>query len=175
MGNQSRPDIFDLGIKTRGRLYEAVEEIDERVGIYTDKMEGSGEVFEGRVEGTVTGENVRVIKEVDLEEVKAALKRRHDEGFRSVAVVFMHSYLYPAHEVAVGEICADIGYSQITLSHQTTRMVKIVPRGQTSVASAYLTPSITEYLEGFKEGFGEVRLDEPLSESKTLNTAYQRN
>ncbi|GMH55558.1 hypothetical protein TrRE_jg3563 [Triparma retinervis] len=154
VGNQSRPDIFDLTITKRSNLYEASEEIDERVAMLTDKMKAQeGQDWEGEVKETVTGETVRVIRPVDVPKVREILQKHYDNGVRSVAVVLMHSYLYPDHEVAVGEVCREVGYTQVTLSHETSRMVKLVPRGQTTVASAYLTPSITDYLKGFKKGF----------------------
>lgn len=88
-----------------------------------------------------------------------------DKGIKSLAIVFLHSYVYPEHEKMVGEIAKSMGcFSEISLSHEVMSMVKLVPRGHTACAAAYLTPKITEYLAGFTKGFDDglmtnVRLD----------------
>jgi 5-oxoprolinase (ATP-hydrolysing) len=88
-----------------------------------------------------------------------------DKGIKSLAVVFLHSYVYPEHEKLVGEIAKSMNcFSEISLSHEVMSMVKLVPRGHTACAAAYLTPKITEYLAGFTRGFDDglmtnVRLD----------------
>lgn len=182
IGNQSRPKIFDLNIRRPPPLYSTVIEVDERVTLvgYTsdpkaeehavqfDKdgnitrgyrgkgwdgkslAEGPGEVVRG-----LSGEAVRILQKPDLEAVKKDLQKLYDEGYRSLAVVLCHSYTYPEHELAVGEVAKSVGFRQISLSSQLLPMIKMVPRGVSSTADAYLTPILKNYLDGFFSGFDE--------------------
>ena len=68
------------------------------------------------------------------------LRAAYGEGFRSVAVVCMHGYRYPAHEARIGEIARDAGFTQVSLSHATSPLMKLVSRGDTTVVDAYLSP-----------------------------------
>ena len=83
------------------------------------------------------------------------IKNIHKKGFRSVAVVFLHSYAFKEHECQVGEIARDIGFNQISLSHEVMPMVKMVARGDTTTVDAYLTPHIRNYLDSFRSGFSD--------------------
>lgn len=74
-------------------------------------------------------------------------------GIRSIAVALAHSYIYPFHEEQIGRIAEELKFSQISLSSHIMPMIKLVPRGLTVTADAYLTPCIKKYIEGFKEGF----------------------
>jgi 5-oxoprolinase (ATP-hydrolysing) len=86
--------------------------------------------------------------------VRGELQRLKVEGgFDSVAVVLMHSYACPESELQIGDIARELGYSQVSLSHQIMRRVKLVKRGQTCCVDAYLNPHIYRYITGFKEGF----------------------
>lgn len=76
-------------------------------------------------------------------------------GYRSIAIVFVHSYTFPAHEQLVAELAREIGFSHISVSSQLLPMIKMVPRGVSSTADAYLTPILYEYLDGFFNGFDE--------------------
>lgn len=91
----------------------------------------------------------------DVEAVTAQLQALRDQGFNSVAVVLMHSYTYPEHEQTVGRIARSLGFSQVSLSSEVMPMVKIVSRGFTATADAYLTPHIVRYLQGFSSGFDD--------------------
>ncbi len=101
----------------------------------------------------------------DADAVRTSLRKLANKGIKSLAVVFLHSYVYPEHEKMVGEIAKSMNcFSEISLSHEVMSMVKLVPRGHTACAAAYLTPKITEYLAGFTKGFDDglmtsVRLD----------------
>ena len=77
----------------------------------------------------------------------------YDSGIRSLAVVLMHSYLHPGHEERVGDIARDIGFEHVSLSSKVMQMSRIVPRGYTACADAYLTPCIKRYLKSFASGF----------------------
>lgn len=91
----------------------------------------------------------------DLELVKKDLQRLHKEGYRSLAICFVHSYTYPDHELAVGDLARSIGFTQISISSQLLPMIKMVPRGISCTADAYLTPILRDYLDGFFGGFDE--------------------
>lgn len=139
IGNQSRPNIFDLEIKCPDVLYEEVIEVEERVCL---AQEGAAPIKEGRLVRGVTGEEVEVVEELNADKLREDLKKKFDMGYRSAAVMLLHSYTFPAHEQEVGRLCREIGYTQVSLSSEIMPMVKAVPRGFTSCADAYLTPSI---------------------------------
>ena len=92
---------------------------------------------------------------VDEASVKRDLEALHSQGYRSLAIVFVHSYTYPVHELLVGRLARDVGFEQISISSQLIPMIKMVPRGVSSTADAYLTPILMEYLDGFFKGFDE--------------------
>ncbi len=74
-------------------------------------------------------------------------------GIESVAICFMHAFTYPDHEKQIETLCKTMGFKNITLSSQTSPMIKIVPRGTSTTADAYLTPGIKTYLNSFFSGF----------------------
>lgn len=88
---------------------------------------------------------------------KEKLQEIYDEGYRSIAVCLMHSYTFRDHELAVGRLAAEIGFPHISLSAELSPVVRIVPRGNSSTADAYLTPEIKRYLSGFEDGFEDLR------------------
>ena len=149
IGNQSRPNIFDLEIKCPGVLYEHVVEVDERVALVQEKSASLG----GDVVTGVTGEQVEVVKPIDLAALRRDLSECLDKGIKAVAVMLLHSYTFRAHERAIGDLCKELGFTQVSLSSEVMPMVKAVPRGLTSCADAYLNPSIQRYLTTFKVGF----------------------
>ncbi|THG95160.1 hypothetical protein EW026_g6445 [Hermanssonia centrifuga] len=182
IGNQSRPKIFDLNIRRPAPLYSAVVEVDERVtlvgytsdpkaeahavqfnedGTITRGYRGAGWDGEGLAEGPgevvkgISGEAVRIMKKPDLDSVKKDLEKLYDDGYRSIAIVLCHSYTFPAHELQIGHIARAIGFSQVSESSQLLPMIKMVPRGVSSTADAYLTPILKQYLDGFFHGFDE--------------------
>lgn len=182
IGNQSRPKIFDLNIRRPPPLYSTVVEVDERVTLvgYTSdpkseehkvlfdsdgkvargyrgkgwdgegEAEGPGEVVQG-----ISGEAVRILQKPVESSVREDLKKLYDSGYRSLAVVLAHSYTFPDHEILLGKIASDIGFTQVSLSSQLLPMIKMVPRGVSSTADAYLTPILRAYLDGFFKGFDE--------------------
>eukprot|EP00980_Cylindrotheca_fusiformis_P021998 scaffold8869_cov136-Cylindrotheca_fusiformis.AAC.4 len=152
IGNQSRPDIFDLSCRTPTLLYEKVVEVDERVMLAAFCPANVVGKFE-KVVG-LTKEAVLVEKTPNLVEVRKQLEEVRDAGITSLAIAFLHSYTYAGHEVLVGKVAKDMGcFSQISMSHEVMPMIKLVGRGHTSCAAAYLTPKITAYLAGFQKGF----------------------
>ncbi|XP_022818304.1 5-oxoprolinase [Spodoptera litura] len=154
IGNQARPHIFQLDIKRPGVLYTEVIEVDCRVIPALEdrcQMDKSGKNWK-EVVGT-TGEKMLVVKDLEEEKVKKDLQALKQKGIESIAVVLAHSYTYHDHEIRIGKIADEIGFKQVSLSHAITSMVRIVPRGFTASADAYLTPHIREYVRGFADGF----------------------
>jgi 5-oxoprolinase (ATP-hydrolysing) len=153
IGNQSRPKIFDLVINKPSLLYSSVIEIEERVQLLKSEPE---QQHLNNVRRGVSGEFVRILQEPDYEKVRSILEQLHrEEKIDSVAVVFLHSYTFHDHELKVGQIAKEIGFSSISLSHQIMPMVRAVPRGHTTCVDAYLTPIIRQYVQHFCEGFAD--------------------
>ncbi|KAI7519769.1 Uncharacterized protein KC331_g20542, partial [Hortaea werneckii] len=165
IGNQSRPKLFDLTIVRPDVLYEDVVEVDERVTIEDYQqdpwreqsvsktltaLDTDPQLVRGR-----SNEIVRVLKTTDSEAVRADLQSLFDNGYRSLAVCFAHSYTYSDHELLVQKLAREIGFPQISLSSQLLPMIKMTSRGASSTADAYLTPVIRRYVEGFRKGFSD--------------------
>ncbi len=90
---------------------------------------------------------------VDPAKIKRQLLDVFEKGITSLAVVLNHSYACPDHEIQIGRIANEIGFKHITLSHEAMPMVRVVARGYTACAEAYLTPHVERYLDSFKKGF----------------------
>ncbi len=121
---QNRPRIFDRSIVLPELLYSAVVQAQERVSAH--------------------GEVIQRLNEVLLKE---ELQAQYRSGLRSVAIVFMHGYRYTAHELAAKRIAQEIGFTQISTSHETSPMMKFVSRGDTTVVDAYLSPILSRYVQ----------------------------
>ncbi|KAG5247334.1 hypothetical protein OIU78_000665 [Salix suchowensis] len=152
IGNQARPNIFDLTVSKPSNLYEEVIEVDERVQLVAG--DGGDDGLGSMVKG-VSGELVRVVKPVDEQGLKPLLKGLLERGISCLAVVLMHSYTFPQHELAVEKLALGLGFRHVSLSSSLTPMVRAVPRGLTASVDAYLTPVIKEYLSGFMSKFDE--------------------
>lgn len=151
IGNQARPEIFDLTVSKPSNLYEEVIEVDERVELVIDsEKEGQDSLVEG-----VSGEFVRVVRPIDENALKPMLNGLLEKGISCLAVVLMHSYTFPQHELAVEKLASSLGFRHVSLSSALTPMVRAVPRGLTASVDAYLTPVIKEYLSGFISKFDE--------------------
>lgn len=163
IGNQSRPNIFDLGIRKPDVLYKTVVEIDERVTLedYAEdperhetkakSIEEAGE--DAQLVRGISGEAVRILKRADHEQIRKQLQEVYDSGLRSIAVCLMHGYTYTQHEALIGKIAKEIGFEHVSLSHELMPMIKLVPRATSVCADAYLTPAIRKYINGFQKGF----------------------
>jgi 5-oxoprolinase (ATP-hydrolysing) len=92
---------------------------------------------------------------LDLTKTKQQLQQLYDEGYQSISICLMHAYIYPEHENQIGKLAESIGFSHISLSNQVMPMVKIVPRGTSTTADAYLTPCIQKYIQSFVSGFDD--------------------
>ena len=120
---QNRPRIFDMEITLPELLYSEVVEIDERIGAHGD-----------------------VVKKLDEAATRNALNTAWNNGFRAIAIVFMHGYRFTQHEQKVADIAREIGFIQVSTSHQTSPLMKLVSRGDTTVVDAYLSPILRRYV-----------------------------
>uniref|UniRef100_A0A670IUD6 5-oxoprolinase, ATP-hydrolysing n=1 Tax=Podarcis muralis TaxID=64176 RepID=A0A670IUD6_PODMU len=154
IGNQARPHIFDLAVSMPDLLYEAVLEVDERLVLHREgcQLYGSAPKVTG---GSLTGESLVVHRPLDLDALRGQLEGLLAQGIRSLAVVLLHSYMWPEHESQVGHLAKELGFQQVSLSSQVMPMVRAVPRGYTACADAYLTPCIHRYLSSFRDGFAQ--------------------
>ncbi|KAI1102515.1 Hydantoinase B/oxoprolinase-domain-containing protein [Jackrogersella minutella] len=161
IGNQSRPKLFDMAINKPDVLYSKVIEVAERVTLeaWTERktfvpinLKADPALVQG-----ITGEAVRILEPLDIEPTRRALQEVYDEGYRSIAICLMHSYTFRDHELAVGKLAQEIGFTHISLSSELSPTIKIVPRGNSSTADAYLTPEIKRYIKGFESGFQDLR------------------
>jgi 5-oxoprolinase (ATP-hydrolysing) len=121
---QNRPRLFDRQIVLPELLYSAVVEAQERV--------------------SVDGEVLQALDEAHL---RTQLANAHAEGVRSVAIVFMHGWRHTAHELAAARLAREVGFTQVSTSHQTSPMMKLVSRGDTTVVDAYLSPILGRYVD----------------------------
>ena len=131
IGTQERPQIFARQIVRPAPLYAEVIAIDERV--------------------TAEGEILRPLNE---SAARAALQAAYDSGLRAVAIVLMHGWCHTAHEAALARIARDIGFQQISTSHQVSPTIRLIARGDTSVADAYLSPVLRRYVGGLEAKLG---------------------
>ena len=157
IGNQARPNIFDLKIEKPGALYETTVEVDERVRVLPKDVFGDEYLNDDpRVTtDTATGERALVETPLDLDALRPKLQKLKDEGVEALAVVLLHSYVYPDHEKQIGHLASELGFEQVSLSSQLVPMVRAVPRGHTACVDAYLTPKTREYLRVFLAGFDD--------------------
>ena len=132
---QNRPRLFDLHIKLPELLHERVIEVDERVNAH-------GEVL------------------IPLDEAPVRLEMQHayDDGIRAVAILLMHGYRYTKNEATLEAIAREIGFSQISVSHKVSPLMKLVGRGDTTVLDAYLSPVLRRYVDQVAAATGDARL-----------------
>ena len=123
IGYQARPKIFAKHIIKPDMLYERVVEVDERV----------------RADGTVE-------RELDLDAVRGELERAKADGIDAVAVVLMHAYRYSDHERRVAALARELGFPQVSASHEVSPLIKLVGRGDTTVVDSYLSPILRRYV-----------------------------
>ncbi|HCE09494.1 MAG TPA: 5-oxoprolinase, partial [Oxalobacteraceae bacterium] len=132
---QNRPRLFDRHIVLPELLYDKVVEVEERLGAHGD-----------------------VITPLDQAQVRRELGALHAQGLRSVAIVLMHGYRFTQHEETIAGIAAEIGFTQISVSHKVSPMMKLVSRGDTTVVDAYLSPILRRYVDQVASQMDGVRL-----------------
>jgi len=135
IGTQHRPRLFDLNIQRAPMLYACVVEVPERV------------LADGEVQTAL-----------DEDETRRRLTTAYEEGYRSIAVVLMHGYRYPDHERRVAHIAVELGFTQISVSHDVSALMGLIGRGDTTVADAYLSPVLRRYVDGVSRAVSGTRL-----------------
>ena len=148
IGYQNRPDIFARHIVLPSMLYESVIEIDERFDAKGNEL-----------------------KPVDEQQVKQDLQAAYNTGIKCCAIVLMHGYRYPQHELAVAEIAREVGFAQISISHQVSPLIKLVSRGDTTVVDAYLTPILRRYIDRLASQLPDTQLMFMKSDGGLVNAA----
>ncbi|MFC8286995.1 hydantoinase B/oxoprolinase family protein [Streptomyces cyaneofuscatus] len=132
---QNRPRLFDRHIVLPEAVHERVIEVPERID--------------------AEGHTVRAL---ELDAVREQLRAAHADGLRSAAVVLMHGYRHPAHERAVAEAAREAGFTQVSSSHEVSPLIRLVPRGDTTVVDAYLSPVLRRYVDEVAARLEGIRL-----------------
>jgi 5-oxoprolinase (ATP-hydrolysing) len=132
---QNRPKLFVRKIELPEMLYSDVLEVDERIGAHGD-----------------------VVKALDVNAAQSVMQQAFDTGIRAVAICLMHGYRFTQHEVALKKIAQHIGFTQISVSHEVSPLMKFVSRGDTTVVDAYLSPILRRYVNQVQAALGDVRL-----------------
>jgi 5-oxoprolinase (ATP-hydrolysing) len=135
IGNQARPRLFDLDIKLPSMLYERVAEIPGRVGVDGAEIEA-----------------------LDEDAAATALAAAKADGIEAVGILLIHAWKYPDMEKRLGDLAAAAGFTQISLSHIASPLLRLVPRGDTTVADAYLSPILRRYVDQVAAGLGNSQL-----------------
>ena len=131
IGYQNRPKLFAIDIQLPEMLYSDVIEIDER-------LDPQG----------------YIIKPLDEKNTETQLQKYFVNGYRTLAIALMHGYRYPEHEKKIAAIAQRIGFTQISISHQVSPLMKIIPRGDTTVLDAYLSPVLRRYVNQVESALG---------------------
>lgn len=143
IGNQSRPKIFDLRIIKRSPLYSRVIEVDERVVVTSaEELLASNTLPKAKIERAV---NHSIIRE-QLEAIKS-------EGFESIAISLMNSYILPENELEIENIAKEVGFKFISVSHKLSEKMGYLSRTSTTLLDAYLNPILRKYLDRLQEKF----------------------
>ncbi|HYD95051.1 MAG TPA: hydantoinase B/oxoprolinase family protein [Noviherbaspirillum sp.] len=132
---QNRPRLFDRHIVLPQLLYEKVVEVEERIDAHG-----------------------KVVTPLDEEQVRHELQALHAQGFRSAAIVLMHGYRHTRHEAAVERLAREAGFTQVSVSHKVSPLMKLVSRGDTTVVDAYLSPILRRYVDQVASQMEGVRL-----------------
>ncbi|MFI8517928.1 hydantoinase B/oxoprolinase family protein [Streptomyces sp. NPDC085481] len=132
---QNRPRLFDRHIVLPEAVYARVIEVPERVDAHGD-----------------------VVAPLDEDAVAASLAAAHRDGLRSAAVVLLHGYRHPAHETRVADLARAAGFTQVSCSHEVSPLIKLVPRGDTTVVDAYLSPILRRYVDEVARELAGIRL-----------------
>ena len=135
IGYQTRPKLFALNIELPEMLYSRVIEVEERIGARGD-----------------------LIRPLDEADTRAKLQAAFDDGLRACAIVFLHGYRFTDHKKRTAEIAREIGFTQVSTSHETSPLMKLVSRGDTTVVDAYLSPILRRYVDRVASELGDTRL-----------------
>ncbi len=124
IGNQARPRLFDLNVRLPALLHERVVEVGGRVGVDGGEIEA-----------------------LDETAARAGFAQAVADGIRACAIVLMHAWKYPAHEQRLAELATEAGFTQVSASHVASPLLRLIPRGDTTVVDAYLSPILRRYVD----------------------------
>ncbi|KAF2136504.1 uncharacterized protein K452DRAFT_322389 [Aplosporella prunicola CBS 121167] len=158
IGDQTRPKLFALDVRKAEALHHEVIEIDERATVEdydldpfpTDK---AAELTDPALIRTASGEIIRIIKPVDVNRTREQLHTLRKQGYSSLAICFMHSYLFPDHERIVADLAREEQFKYVTTSADTAPTIKYLRRSTSVCSEAYLYPIIQAYVQDFQSGF----------------------
>ena len=124
IGSQHRPDIFALDIQRPRPLYQRVLEIDERIAV-----------------------DGRIVRPLDIAAAREALQKLHAEGWRAVAIALLHGWQHTTHEQQLAAICNELGFDEVSVSHELVPLARYIPRANTTVLNAALAPVLRQYVQ----------------------------
>ncbi|KAI1387841.1 Hydantoinase B/oxoprolinase-domain-containing protein [Hypoxylon trugodes] len=157
IGYQARPKLFDLAISKPDVLYSEVVEVEERVTMEDstkDPIQGGINVeFDPALRVGQSGDIVRILKPLNIQSTRRSLQELFERGYRSICICLAHSYSFPDHENAIQDLAKEIGFTSISASASLIPMIKLISRGMSATADAYLTPEIKRYVSNFRHGF----------------------
>lgn len=158
IGYQSRPKLFDLAIKKPEVLYSEVVEVNERVTMEDSTKDpfqpGSVNVgADPALRVGRSGDIIRILEPLDAESTRKSLQTLRQKGYDSISICLAHSYSFPDHENAVRDMAQEMGFRSISASSSLIPMIKLISRGMSATADAYLTPEIKKYVANFRKGF----------------------
>lgn len=157
IGYQARPKLFDLAINKADVLYSEVVEVEERITLEDSAKDPFPEKINIDSDPCLkvghSGDVIRILKPLNVEKTRQSLRGLHQKGFRSICICLAHSYTYPHHEEMVRLIAEEEGFLSISVSSALLPMIKMISRGMSATADAYLTPEIKKYIKTFKSGF----------------------
>lgn len=166
IGYQSRPKLFDLDIRKPELLYDKVVEVSERITVeefdedVTKDSRPPLQEIPGVLAKGITGEILRIVRPLDEAEVREKLSQLRADGIDTLAICLAHSYIYPFHEQKIAEIAKEMGFTHVSTSSSVgANMIKMISRGSSASADAYLTPEIIRYVSGFAKVFADGNLD----------------
>ncbi|WKT50691.1 Hydantoinase B/oxoprolinase [Fusarium oxysporum f. sp. vasinfectum] len=158
IGDQSRPELFNLEIRKPTAIHSSVIEIDERVTIEDydlnpHKQKTVNIENDANLVKTPSGEVIRIFKRPDEIVVRQQLETLLEQGYTSLAVCFMHAYIFPDHEKMVARIAKKVGFQFVTISSETSPAINFLRRSNSTCSEAYLYPIIRRYINNFQAGF----------------------
>ncbi|KAI5866531.1 Hydantoinase B/oxoprolinase-domain-containing protein [Durotheca rogersii] len=157
IGYQARPKLFDLAINKPEVLYSEVVEVEERVTMEDSTKDPFQGIIDVNSDSALrvgqSGDIIRILKPLDIDSTRKSLEVLYKKGYRSICICLAHSYSFPDHENAVRDIAQQVGFTSISASASLIPMIKLISRGMSATADAYLTPEIRRYVSNFRRGF----------------------
>lgn len=159
MGDSSRPKLFDLDIRLPEALHSTAIEIEERITVEDYDLNPCPvdlDLSDADLVKTPSGVVIRILKRPDPSKIRPQLELLRSQGYTSLAISFMHAYLFPDHEDLVASLAREVGFEYITTSSSTSPSIKFLNRSNSTCSEAYLYPVIERYVNGFEGGFAKL-------------------